>query len=254
MPTGRQGFSLVELLVVIAIIALLISVLLPSLGKAREVALAAVCATNMRQIGAAGIGFATEHRGRSPGRAHRIRPTGSSISWVNILNDEYFKAETIQRMGRQPADRQLYCPVIGRAGSNLPVRAYAWNLDAAGGPNWGGFPEEGVYGRKVDPTKINPNYDQYNLGAKFEWFRFQSFQFLAIESERASDYANSKTDRGPVEIGVDPLYPPHSTLGGSYAFRHMRTGNFQFIDGHGDSLSPNDDIDLHRRFRIKDRY
>ncbi len=65
-PNAPRGFTLVELLVVIGIIALLISILLPSLRGARESAMRLKCLANLRAHGQAIIAYAGENRGSFP--------------------------------------------------------------------------------------------------------------------------------------------------------------------------------------------
>lgn len=62
----RRGFTLIELLVVISIIALLIAILLPALSKARESAKKTRCAVNCRQVVIGIIGYAGDHKGKTP--------------------------------------------------------------------------------------------------------------------------------------------------------------------------------------------
>lgn len=82
---ARRGFTLVELLVVVAIVALLVGLLLPSLGRAREAGRAGVCLSNQRQLLAAVLLYGADHDERAaPGaaehRANLLRWHGSRPS------------------------------------------------------------------------------------------------------------------------------------------------------------------------------
>lgn len=58
---GRRGFTLIELLVVVSIIALLISILMPSLRRARAQAKTVVCRSNIRQVGMGALYYAHDY-------------------------------------------------------------------------------------------------------------------------------------------------------------------------------------------------
>lgn len=62
----NRGFTLVELLVVIGIIALLISILIPTLGKAREAGARTSCLSNMRQLHQSLVMYANANRDYLP--------------------------------------------------------------------------------------------------------------------------------------------------------------------------------------------
>jgi prepilin-type N-terminal cleavage/methylation domain-containing protein/prepilin-type processing-associated H-X9-DG protein len=87
MGRKNKGFTLVELLVVIGIIALLISILLPALTRAKEQANTIKCASNLRQIAVAITAYATDNRGKL---IPDLVETGGSIYpqgffWANAL-------------------------------------------------------------------------------------------------------------------------------------------------------------------------
>ncbi len=79
--SGR-GFTLIELLVVISIIALLISILLPALGQSRKAAKAALCLSNVRQMGTALVLYQYDNKTYYPG--HHTQ-SGPVIVWPTRL-------------------------------------------------------------------------------------------------------------------------------------------------------------------------
>lgn len=79
-----RGFTLIEILVAISIIALLISILIPSLAKARDAGRAAVCLSNLKQLGYAANLYANENNGFVP-REGVDNPTRERPPWAVAL-------------------------------------------------------------------------------------------------------------------------------------------------------------------------
>lgn len=83
MRKPRNGLTLVELLVVIGIIAILVSLLLPALSKARQAAEQIQCLSNVRQIAAANLMYANENKGSLP--ANIVDGTGWPVGYTFFL-------------------------------------------------------------------------------------------------------------------------------------------------------------------------
>lgn len=90
MKRKTQGFTLIELLVVIAIIALLISILLPSLSRARELSKRLVCQSNIKGVGTSCKIYANDNSERWPVPPYdRTLNTGTAqdgVDYYNIIN------------------------------------------------------------------------------------------------------------------------------------------------------------------------
>lgn len=107
--TGK-AFTLIELLVVVAIIALLISILLPSLSRARQQAQAVVCMANQRGLMQAVHLYADAYNGDFPtaGFSHSGQADVLTESWVVQLANEY--GGRSGEPGRRKAKEIVRCP------------------------------------------------------------------------------------------------------------------------------------------------
>lgn len=114
----RNGFTLIELLVVVAIIALLISILLPSLSRAREIAKRTVCASNLGGIGRGIKVYANDNDDWYPAARFKPSSAGSDqndheVTFITKLSVNYdiSSGETTIEATQHPS-RSLFLLVI----------------------------------------------------------------------------------------------------------------------------------------------
>lgn len=117
--SSRRAFTLIELLVVMAIAAILASLLLPSLGSAREAGRRAACLSNLRQVGIAIHAYAMENRGRIPhgpqappftSPASLYPSTGSPTSLISLRGGAPVGLGLLLQRDLASQPRVLFCP------------------------------------------------------------------------------------------------------------------------------------------------
>ncbi|MCC6682993.1 MAG: prepilin-type N-terminal cleavage/methylation domain-containing protein [Phycisphaeraceae bacterium] len=104
---GSRGFTLIELLVVISIIALLISILLPALSKAKDAAKNVQCLTNVRSLAAAQNAYQVDN-GRLPLGYYELRVALSAAT----INSGYWANQIADTFGPNNDLRRLYLPYV----------------------------------------------------------------------------------------------------------------------------------------------
>ena len=130
----KKAFTLVELLVVISIIAILLAVLMPALGKAREQAKKIICGNGQKQIGYALTMYAGSNNNTYPLKAEEI----DSRSWLWDIS--YKTADFIVKAAGNR--NVLYCP----SASPQADWAMYWRYSECRANSWNGRANPDSYG------------------------------------------------------------------------------------------------------------
>ncbi len=194
---NRRGFTLIELLVVVAIIAVLVAMLLPALNQAREAGKAAVCASNLRQIGIRFQTYATEYNGMLP----RPYVSEDRYRWWIAFCLLYYGASDVAHIDSSMI-AILHCP------SDVPdsSRSYGMNNYINNDNAYGWWSKGWIYGvdRFPDPTKTVLAADNMGNDGVVPWVWGSASIF-----PRHSDKANILfCDGHVVSYGGYPIIDP----------------------------------------------
>lgn len=219
----KENFTLLELLVVVAIIGILVSLLLPSLGRAREKSKSAVCKSNLKQLGIICHLYADSNNGHFP-----IRDRVNSKSYDDYLagydgRDTLSNAEMISdglTVAQIDGNNGIYmCP--SSPFSANPMRSYGINC---WGNNQSRF--QGISGNA--PVPKSRQISSVNLPSK-------SISF----AEKGSNNSTMGSRNGDIAIAYfmyNDLFVNAIFEGNEY---HIETSNYQFVDGHVESRTFN---------------
>ncbi len=157
----KRGFTLVELLVVIAIIALLLSILMPALGKVKKQAKDVLCQANLKQWGSVFAMYADDNGGRFMAGWMGFTLTKPSDQWPEALRPYY----------QDNGDFRL-CPVATRPATERKegwiwpqAETEAWGVFPDSVTNWGATPGDyGSYGINAwvhNPAEDTESYEGF---------------------------------------------------------------------------------------------
>ncbi len=226
----QNGFTLIELLVVISIIALLVAILMPALGKAKEQAKALVCETNIKQLITCWTMYNNDNDGKMPG------------SWNNTPN---------RHGGGKPSD-WVWAPwTVGGTNNESDAIPLASLKTCTEREKIEGFKRGSMWKYIQDPQLLHCasdkiNYRSYsmpdslnghwgsNVGGTHNWLNLMRVDKIKRPAERYV-FLEECDDRGyNMNSWVLPGLTGNS-LGDPLVTWHSGLSNLGFADGHAES-------------------
>ncbi len=242
---SRGGFTLIELLVVVAIIAVLVGILLPALGTARDKARSIMCLTNVRRLARAGQLYVLEESVFPP---VRLKAASDGSDYVNRYNRSRPRWQWFFDQGVGPViDPTPYAGTFSDSDTRTMTNDYFMC------PSLGG-----EYARDIRNGAYGYNYQYLGDSRSVTDGRYTNFPVRESEIELPSTTIFIGDSRGgdiphgkhsytldPPTLAVSkgiPKFGPTAGTDGPIGHspvdnRHGGLGNVSFVDGHAETLS-----------------
>ena len=246
-----RAFTLVELLVVVGIVAVLIAILLPALSKARTASRKSVCASRERGLTHALRLYVSDWDSLIP-TAPQSNIPGTILNQWAIALPSYVKLDSM----RQCPEASLANQAIFTAGTS----AEPWNVPASTGAQapvslqTGAYAFNGwLYATRLVPAEV-PVYDEdTNTSDADDTIlqtlpplvtdpgRFYRLPILGKESQIPTFADATWCETWPLESDQPPINMVNGpgvsdTLSGVCIFRHAKTVEVAFFDGHAENV------------------